>query len=147
MATVTPYLCLKDAAAAIDWYKQALGAKEVMRFEMPGGGIGHAEIDIAGALVMLSDEWPDGDIYSPETIGGTGTSLMLQIDDCDAWFERAVAAGAKGERPPEDQFYGQRAATFLDPFGHRWSVHQLIEDLSEEEMRRRMDEWTPDQQS
>jgi len=144
-STVTPYLCCKDASAAIDWYTQALGAVETSRLAMPDGKIGHAEISIDGATVMLSDEWPEGNVFSPQTIGGTSILLALEVENCDGVYDRAIKAGATSERAPEDQFYGHRTATFLDPSGHRWSIHHVIEEVSNDEMKRRMEEYSQQQ--
>jgi PhnB protein len=135
--TVTPYLSVKNAGEAIDWYKRALGASEIMRFEH-GGKIGHAEIEIGDSVVMLSDEWPEGGHLSPLSLGGTPVSLHIYVTDVDTAFKRAVDAGAKQERAVQDQFYGDRSGTLLDPFGHRWSLATHVEDVSEEEMKRRM---------
>jgi PhnB protein len=135
--TVTPYLSVKNAGEAIDWYKRALGASEIMRFEH-GGKVGHAEIEIGDSVVMLSDEWPEGGHLSPLALGGTPVSLHIYVTDVDTAFKRAIDAGAKEERAVQDQFYGDRSGTLLDPFGHRWSLATHVEDVSEEEMKRRM---------
>jgi PhnB protein len=136
--TVTPYLIVKDAARAIEYYKQAFGATEIMRFDMPGGKIGHAEIRIGDSAVMLADEFPEMDIRSPLSLGGTPTGMLLYVDDVDAQFAHAVAVGGTVLRPVQDQFYGDRSGTFLDPFGHKWSLATHKEDLTVEEMQRRM---------
>ncbi len=136
-SSVTPYLTLNDADAAIAFYKQAFGATEVFRMPM-GDKIGHAELRIGNAHVMLSDEWPDMDILSPKARGGATSSLMIYLDGVDAAYDRAIAAGATAERPPEDQFWGDRMGTLVDPFGHRWSLATHVEDVSPEEMGRRM---------
>ncbi len=139
--TVTPYLAVRDAAKALDFYTKALGAKERFRFEH-GGKIGHAEFQIGDSIVMLSDEWPEGGHLSPQSLGGTPASLHIYVDDVDNAFKRAIDAGAKEERAVQDQFYGDRSGTFLDPFGHRWNLATHIEDVSEEELQRRMQQFS-----
>jgi len=133
----TPYLCCKNAAAAIEFYKKAFGAIELMRLAEPGGRIGHAEIKIGDAPIMLSDEYPEWDVRSPQALGGTPVSIHLYVEDVDALARRAVAAGAKLTRPVEDQFYGDRSGSLEDPFGHRWNVSTHKEDVSADEMQRR----------
>ena len=140
--TITPYLTAKGAARAIEFYRQAFGATETFRMEDDTGRIGHAEIDIAGIVLMLSDEHPELGIVSPETLGGAGLGLTLPVDDVDATYERALAAGATGLRPPADQFYGERAATLLDPFGHRWTVSRPVEQVSVEDLAVRAPDYT-----
>ena len=139
--SVTPYLIVDDAAAAIDFYREAFGAAEVLRLRM-GGKIGHAEIKIGDSHVMLSDEWPDMDMAGPAKRGGTSVSLTLYVTDVDLAFARALRAGARQERAVEDQFYGDRTGTLLDPFGHRWSLATHIEEVAPEEMQRRLDAMT-----
>jgi PhnB protein len=134
-SSVTPYLIVRGAAKAIDFYKRAFGAVELFRFEGPDGTLGHAEIKIGNSPIMLADgmsEHPD-----PLTLGGTGVSFMLYVPDVDAAFARAIAAGATVKRPVADQFYGDRTGTLADPFGHVWSIGTHIEDVSPEEMDRR----------
>src|SRR6478672_661383 len=138
--SVTPYLAVEDAANAIDWYKQSLAASEILRFEH-GGKIGHAEIKIGDSIVMLSDEWPEGGHLSPKTQGGTTVGLMLYVNDVDDTFRRAIDAGAKEERPVQDQFYGDRSGTLVDPFGHKWTISTHVEDLTPEQMAAREKEW------
>jgi PhnB protein len=138
--SVTPYLAVKNAADAIDFYTRALGAKERFRFEH-GGKIGHAELQIGDSIVMLSDEWPEGGHLSPQSLGGTSTSLHIYVDNVDSAFRRAIDAGGKEERPVQDQFYGDRTGTLLDPFGHRWNIATHVEDVPEAELKRRMDEF------
>ncbi|MBS0326965.1 MAG: VOC family protein [Proteobacteria bacterium] len=133
---VTPYLMVREAARAIDFYRNAFGASEVMRFAEPNGRIAHAEIKIGDSHVMLADE--NSMHRSPQTLGGAGVSLMLYVEDVDRTFARAVAAGATVERPVADQFYGDRMGTLVDPFGHVWSIGTHREDVSMEEVRRRM---------
>jgi PhnB protein len=138
--TVTPYLSVKNAGDALDWYQRALGASEVMRFEH-GGKIGHAEIRIGDSIVMLSDEWPEGGHLSPLSLGGTGVSLHIYVDNVDSAFEKAIDAGAKQQRAVQDQFYGDRSGTLIDPFGHRWNLATHVEDVPEDELKRRMDQF------
>lgn len=144
--TVTPYLAMNNAAQAIDFYTRALGATERFRFEH-GGKIGHAEIQIGDSIIMLSDEWPEGGHLSPQSLGGTTTSLHVYVDDVDNAFKRAIDAGAKEERAVQDQFYGDRTGTFLDPFGHRWNLATHVEDVPEEELQRRMQEFSKSQET
>ncbi|TMA62302.1 MAG: VOC family protein [Deltaproteobacteria bacterium] len=139
MTNLSPYLCCKDATRAIEFYRKAFGAKETMRLAEPSGRIGHAELEIAGAPVMLADEYPDFGILSPTSIGGTPVKLHLYVDDVDALVARAVAAGAKVVRAVEDQFYGDRSGQIEDPFGHVWFVATRKEHLSTAEIQRRYD--------
>lgn len=135
--TVTPYLILKNAAAAIEFYKKALGAVELFRMEAPGGKIGHAEIRIGDSPVMLADEYPDMGYRGPESLGGTSVSLMVYVADVDKVYRQAIAAGGKELRPLQNQFYGDRSGTLSDPFGHMWTISSHVEDVSEEEMAKR----------
>ncbi len=135
--TVTPYLIIKGAAKALDFYKKAFGAEELFRFDM-GGMIGHAEIKIGDSPIMLADEHPDMGYKSPPAYGGTPVSIVLYVNDVDALAKKATAAGAKVLRPVEDQFYGDRTGTFEDPFGHVWSIATHVEDVSPEEMKKRV---------
>ncbi len=135
--TATPYLICKGAAKALDFYKKAFGAEEIMRFDM-GGQIGHAEIRIGNSVIMLADEHLDMGFKSPQSYGGTPVSLVLYVEDVDARAKQAIAAGAKVMRPVQDQFYGDRSGTFTDPFGHVWTISTHKEDLLPEEMKRRM---------
>ena len=135
--SVTPYLAVRDSAQAIDWYKQALGASEIMRFE-DNGKVVHAEIKIGDSIIMLADEWPEGGHLSPQSLGGTPVGLMFYVEDVDSAFKRAIDAGATEERALQDQFYGDRTGTLRDPYGHRWTIGTHVEDVSEEEMERRM---------
>lgn len=129
-APVIPYLCVHDAAAAIDHYREALGAAEVgPRFVDSGGRVGHAEIRIGDALIMLSDEYPDLGVVSPHTLGNTSCALVLYVPDVDAVASQAVAAGMTMERPVEDQFHGARSGTFRDPFGHRWMIMTQVREV------------------
>lgn len=135
--SVTPYITVDDGAAAIRFYVAAFGAVETVRMEM-GGKMGHAEVRIGDSVVMLSDEWPQMDVYGPRTRGGPTSSLMIYVEDVDSAFARAIEAGGTVERPVQDQFYGDRSGTLVDPFGHRWTISTHVEDVSEEEMHRRM---------
>ena len=139
MKTLTPYICCQDAPRAIEFYKKAFGARETMRLAEPSGKIGHAEVDIGGSILMISDEYPDYGALSPTSIGGTPVKLHLYVDDADAVFARAVEAGAKVVRALEDQFYGDRSGTIQDPFGHVWLVSMKKEDLTADEVQRRYD--------
>ncbi|PTD25003.1 VOC family protein [Sphingomonas fennica] len=139
--SVTPYLVVDDGAAAIEFYKQAFGAEEVLRMPM-GDRIGHAEIKIGDSHVMLADEWPDMDHLGPRSRGGTTVSLLIYLPDVDAAFARAIEAGGREDRAVADQFYGDRAGTLTDPFGHQWTLATHVEDVSIEECRRRLDEMT-----
>jgi PhnB protein len=135
--TATPYLIVGGAARALDFYKQAFGATELMRFDAPDGKIGHAEIKIGNSRIMLADEHPEMDARSPQTIGGTPVGLMLYLEDCDAVTARAVSLGAKVLKPVQDQFYGDRSGAILDPFGHKWFLATHREDVSPEELQKR----------
>ncbi len=136
--TVTPYLIVSGGAKAIDFYKRALGAKERMRLEGPDGKIGHAEIEIGDSVIMLADEFPEMGAKSPQSIGGTPVGICLYVENVDARFQQAVSAGAKIERPLQDQFYGDRSGTVIDPFGHKWTIATHIEDVPHDEINRRM---------
>jgi PhnB protein len=138
--SVTPYLVIKGASRAIDFYKQAFGATELLRMDGPDGSVGHAEIKIGDSPVMLADEHPQMGFRSPQTLGGAGISLMVYVENVDEVFPRAIAAGAKELRAVQDQFYGDRSGTLEDPFGHVWTISTHKEDLSNEEMQRRSTE-------
>jgi PhnB protein len=142
---VTPYLSVNDAAAAIEFYKKGFGATELMRLPGPDGKLGHAEIRIGDALVMLADEFPEYGNLSPKTLGGSAVRLHMYVQDVDAFFEKALAAGAKVLIPIANQFYGDRSGRLEDPFGHVWLVSTHIEDVSPEEMQKRMEAWTQGQ--
>jgi len=135
--TATPYLYIKGAARAIEFYKQAFGATEMVRMPGPNGTVGHAEIKIGDSPIMLADERPEIGARSPETIGGSPVSILLYVEDVDGVFNKAVAAGAKVLRPVQDQFYGDRTGGVSDPFGHLWYIATHKEDVSPEEMRKR----------
>lgn len=139
--SVTPYLIVNNAAAAIDFYKRAFGATELMRMDMPGGRIGHAEIKIGDSPIMLADEFPEMNARGPHAVGGTSVSIVLYVEDVDAIVKQAEKAGAKITRPLEDQFYGDRTAGLEDPFGHQWHVATHKEDVSPEEMARRHEQY------
>jgi PhnB protein len=136
--TATPYLIVKDAARALEFYKKAFGARETMRFADPSGKIGHAEIRIGNSPIMLADEHPDMGFRGPQALGGSPVGILLYVEDADQWFARAIAAGATTLRPVKDQFYGDRSGTLTDPFGHNWTIATHKEDVSTEEMERRM---------
>lgn len=133
------YLCVNDAAKAITFYSDAFGAKEKFRLVEPSGRIGHAELDFGPVTLMLSDEFPECGIRSPLSLGGPGVTIHLHVDNADAVIAKAVAAGATVERPPQDEFYGERGGVVRDPFGHRWNIGHSIEVLSPAEMQRRYD--------
>ena len=137
--SVTPYLVVDGAAEAIDFYTKAFGATELMRMPAPGGKIGHAEIRIGDSQVMLADEHPEQGHRGPKSIGGTPVSLMIYIENVDEVFAAATAAGATVLRPVENQFYGDRSGMITDPFGHTWTIATHVEDVSPEEMQRRME--------
>jgi PhnB protein len=138
---LSTYLCFKNASAAIDFYKEAFGATEVMRLAEPSGKMGHAEIQIGDSMIMMSDEYPDYGSLSPEAIGGSPIKLHLNVDNVDAFAERAVAAGATIVRPVEDQFYGARSGQLADPFGYTWIVSQHIKDVPVDELQKAVDEF------
>jgi PhnB protein len=135
--TVTPYMIVQDAAGALEFYKKALGATELMRFPGPGGRIMHAEIKIGDSHVMLADEHPEMGARSPQSFGGSPISLHLYVEDVDRLFAQAIAASGKVLRPVQDQFYGDRSGMFTDPFGYTWNISTHKEDVSSEEMQRR----------
>ena len=139
----SPRMTFKDVAKAIEFYKNAFGAKETFRFEV-GSGIAHAEILIGDSVVMLAEEWPEGGRYSPETTGNSPVAMTIQVPDVDAFAARAIAAGAKLQRPIADQFYGRRDANLLDPFGYPWSVFTVKEEMPVEEMHRRFRAMMPE---
>ena len=136
--TVTPYLIVRGGDAAIAFYKKAFHATEEVRMPMPDGRLGHAELKIGDSMIMLADEMPEMKIVGPQTLGGTSVGIALYVEDCDATFHQALAAGGTVDRPLQDQFYGDRSGTLIDPFGHKWTVATHKEDVSPEEMNRRM---------
>lgn len=135
--SLTPYLYVSDAARALDFYRSAFGATELFRLPM-GEKIGHAEMQIGDSRFMLADEFPDMNTLGPAKRGGPTAGFMLYVEDADAAFARAVAAGATAEAAVKDQFYGDRSGTVIDPFGHKWSLATHIEDVDPEELQRRM---------
>jgi PhnB protein len=139
--TVTPSIVVDGAAKAIEFYKKALGAEELMRFSGPDGKIMHAEIKIGDSVVMLNDEMPEHGVRGPKAIGGSSTSLFIYGDNVDAAWKRALDAGGKSIQPLADQFWGDRGGCFEDPFGHRWWLSQHIEDLSPDQIRKRADDF------
>ena len=136
--TVTPYLTLNDCARAIDFYKRAFGAQELMRMDGPPGKIGHAEIKIGDSVIMLADEMPGGGNRAPKSLGGTTAGVFLYVKDVDASYRQAVEAGASADMPPADMFWGDRYGRLTDPFGHSWSMATHKEDVAPDEMRKRM---------
>lgn len=138
--SVTPYLTLNDAARAIDFYKRAFGAQEVMRMDGPDGKLGHAEIKIGDSIIMLGDEMPGTGCQSPKSVGSTTGGIFLYVENADATFNQAVAAGAHVESPLTDMYWGDRYGRLKDPFGHSWSVATHKEDVAPAELQRRMQE-------
>lgn len=136
---ITPYLNIKGADTAIQFYQRVFGAKEIGRLLMPGGVIGHAELQIGDAKFMLAEENAEWGNISPATLGGTPVTIALYVDDVDATYQLALDAGATGVMPVKDEFYGLRVGVFLDPFGHKWHIMSHIEDVSFDEMQRRFD--------
>jgi PhnB protein len=137
--TVTPHLVLDNAAPALDWYKKALGAQEVMRAAGPDGKIMHAELRIGNSPIMLNDPLMGG--KGPKELGGSPASLWLYVEDCDALFQRAVNAGAQAQMPMADQFWGDRCGSIQDPCGYSWTIATHKEDLTPEEMQQRQAEF------
>jgi PhnB protein len=135
--TLSVHLAVEDASKAIDYYKQAFGAKERMRMDAPGGKIGHAELEIGDSVVMLSDPFPQSTVRPPNEVGGTSASVFMYVEDVDAVVKRAVDAGATVTMEVADQFWGDRFGTITDPFGHVWSIATHVEDVSPEEMAER----------
>jgi len=131
---VIPYLAVHDAKAALEFYKLAFGAEEVMRFPQPDGKIGHAEMKIGDAHIMLADEYPENNVLGPKAIGGTPVQIMIYVPNVDQVVDQALAAGATLDRPVADQFYGDRNGGLTDPFGHKWWVATHVKDVSPEEM-------------
>jgi PhnB protein len=136
--SLTPYLVIKGAAAAMEFYTKAFGAVETVRMPGPGGSIMHAEMKIGNSMLMLADENPERGHLSPTTLGGAGSSVMLYTDDVDATFKKATDNGATVEMPPADMFWGDRMGNLQDPFGHKWAIATHKEDVSPEEMEKRM---------
>lgn len=136
--TVTPYLAVKNGIKALEFYKKAFGATEVTKLILPDGRLGHAEIRLGDSIIMMADEFPEFGGKAPETLGGTPVNIHLYVEDVDAFFKKAVAADAKERKPVKDQFYGDRSGQLEDPFGHLWWVATHKEDVSPEEMQRRV---------
>lgn len=136
--SVTPYLHIRGAADAIGYYKKVFGATEIMRMPSPGGKVGHAEIRIGDSMVMLADENPQIGALSPQSVGGTSFGLAVYVANVDAVVQKAVESGAKLLSPVKNQFYGDRSGTITDPFGHRWYIATHVEDVTPEEMQKRM---------
>jgi PhnB protein len=134
---VSPYLAVDGAKTAIEFYSSVFGATERMHMPDPSGKIGHAELVLGDSVIMLSDEYPEMGVRGPKSVGGSPVMISVYVDDVDAVYDRAVKAGAKGLRPVEDQFYGDRSGQFEDPFGHRWSIATHIEDVPPDEMAKR----------
>lgn len=143
--SVTPYLIVDDGNAAVEFYKNAFDATELMKIGTPDGKVGHAEIKIGNAPVMLADEYPDMGFRSPKTIGGAGVSMLIYTENVDQMFEQAIANGAKVISEVKNQFYGDRTGTLEDPFGHVWTIATHIEDLSEDEMMKRSEQQLKEQ--
>lgn len=139
--SVTPYLIIDGAGKAIDFYKRAFGAKELMRMESPDGRVGHAEIQIGDSHIMLADEYPEMGYRSPQALGGAAVSLMVYVEKVDQIFKQALSSGAQELQPVKDQFYGDRSGTLKDPFGHVWTISTHVEDVAPEEMRRRAQQY------
>jgi PhnB protein len=137
---VTPYLCCKGAAAALDFYKTGFGAKERLRMTAPDGSVGHAEMLVSGQPIMISDEWVDGGVFSPTTVGGTPVMIHVYVRDVDAFVAKAVTAGATLLRAIEDMPYGDRTGTIRDPFGHRWMIATNKESVPKAQLRKRFGE-------
>jgi PhnB protein len=135
---LAPYLIVKDAPKAIEFYRRAFGAKELFRLGEPSGKVGHAELAIGRARFMLADEYPDFGALSPVTVGGTPVAMHLYVEDVDKTVEEAAAAGATVLRGLQDEFFGDRTAMLMDPFGHKWHLASRKEDVTPEEMQRRM---------
>jgi PhnB protein len=135
--TITPYLLVRNAPAAMDYYKKAFGAIEVERYVMPNGKIGHADMKIGDSHFMLADENPEAGYVGPETVGGTTFGIALYVENVDEMFKGAIDAGGKVQRELANQFYGDRTGTLIDPFGHKWTISTHVEDVTPEEMESR----------
>ena len=133
----TPYLIIKGAANALDFYKKGFGATEIMRIPASGGTVGHAEIKIGEAIIMLADEFHALNHRSPQSLGGTPVSIMIYVEDVDTFVKRAIAAGAKVNQAVENKFYGDRTGCLEDPFGHQWHFSTHVEDVPPDEMTKR----------
>jgi PhnB protein len=137
--SITPYLVINGAAKAMAFYQQSFGATELARMDGPGGKIMHAEMKFGDSPIMLADEFPERGIKGPQSYGGTPVGILFYVPDVDTVFNRAIAAGAKVDRPLADQFYGDRSGTLIDPFGHKWTIATHTEDVPPDEMNRRME--------
>lgn len=137
--TVSPYLAIEGGLKALEFYKKAFGATELFRLEMPDGRLGHAEIRLGDSIIMLADEFPEYGGMSPQRLGGSPVNLHLYVEDVDAFFNKAVAAGATARKPVQDQFYGDRSGQLEDPFGHLWWVATHKEDVGMEELKKRLE--------
>ncbi len=135
---ITPYLTVKDAKQAIDFYKRAFGARERVTMPTPDGKVAHAELQLADSIIMLGEECPEHGSVSPETLEGSPVGLALYVEDVDKAFNRAVSAGASVKEPVNDKFWGDRAGSLTDPFGHKWMLLTHVEDVAPDEMKRRM---------
>jgi PhnB protein len=138
--SATPYLIVKGAANAIDYYKRAFGASELFRMADDKGTVGHAEIKIGDSVIMLADETPGAVCHTPRSLGGSSVGLMIYVDDVDTVFKRAIEAGGKSLRPLTNQFYGDRSGTLEDPYGHVWTVATHVEDVPPAELKRRAEQ-------
>src|SRR5919197_914414 len=138
--SITPYLAVDDAAKAIEFYKQAFGAKERMRMSAPDGKIGHAELELGDSLLMLADPFPQSTSKPPNELGGTSALLFLYVEDVDAMVQQAVDAGATLDSPVEDMFWGDRSGRLTDPFGHPWQLATHVEDVPPDQMAERAKE-------
>jgi PhnB protein len=134
--SVQPYLHIRGAVEALDFYQKAFGATERMRMPRPDGRIGHAEIQLGDSVIMLADEHPENGIYGPKHFGGSAVSIMVYVEDCDSVYQQALAAGAKSLREPADQFYGDRMAGVEDPFGFQWWIGTHVKDVPPEELQK-----------
>jgi PhnB protein len=135
--TASPYLTIKNAAEALEFYKKAFGANEIYKLMMPDGRLGHAEMRLGDSIIMMADEFPEYGGKAPQTLGGSPVSIYLYVEDVDAFFKKALAAGAKERKPVMDQFYGDRSGQLEDPFGHLWWVATHKEDVAPEEIQKR----------
>jgi PhnB protein len=135
--TASPYLTIKNAAEALEFYKKAFGANEIYKLMMPDGRLGHAEMRVGDSIIMMADEFPEYGGKAPQTLGGSPVSIYLYVEDVDAFFKKALAAGAKERKPVMDQFYGDRSGQLEDPFGHLWWVATHKEDVAPEEIQKR----------
>src|SRR5262245_662364 len=138
--TSSPYLAIKKAAEALEFYKKAFGANEIYKLMMPDGRLGHAEIRLGDSVIMMADEFPEFGGKAPQTLGGSPVSIHLYVEDVDGFVKRAVSAGAKEREPVMDQFYGDRSGQLEDPFGHLWWVATHKEDVPPDEMQKRVEE-------